>query len=183
MYNNLNDEELIKLVAEKDTNAFNELYNRYEKLIYNYLNKLVFDKDMLDEIFQEVFTKIYIKADTFKIKYSFKSWVYKIAMNQYIDYYKKLKRMDKYIEQNEEMNEIKYNAPDIIDNIIRKESLELLNKLLNQLPEKYQQAVMLKKIEGFTFKEIANIMGVTARSVKTYVSKGIELLKNKFNKR
>ena len=181
-YEELSDEKLIQLVSEKDKNAFNEIYSRYEKSIYNYLNRLIFDKDMLDEIFQEVFTKIYVKAKTFKLKYSFKSWIYKISMNQYIDYYKKLKRSEKIFGQAEELLRIKYDVPNIVDDIIEQENLDILKKLLLQLPAKYRQAIILKKIEGFTFDEVAEIMDVTSRSVKTYVAKGLMLLRSQFQK-
>ena len=180
MYKELSDEELIKLVADNNKEAFNEIYKRYEKPIYNYLNRLVFDKDMLNEIFQEIFAKIYFKAKTFKKKYKFKSWIYKISMNQYIDYYKRLKRQNKIIGKKEDLSNYEYNAPDTIDNIIEDETLKQLETFLNRLPEKYQQAVILKKLEGFTFDQVAEIMGVTSRSVKTYVAKGIEKLKELF---
>ncbi len=182
MYDSLTDEQLIKLVAKKDKMAYNELYNRYKQPIYNYLNRLVFDKDMLDEIFQEVFTKIYLKASTFKIKYNFKSWIYKISMNQYIDYYKRLKRKEKLFNTSDDLKRVKYNAPDTIEDMIKKESLDYLEDFLKDLPDKFQQAIILKKIQGLTFNQVAEIMGVTSRSVKTYVAKGLELLKTKFDK-
>ncbi|MFW5799789.1 MAG: RNA polymerase sigma factor [Spirochaetota bacterium] len=181
MYKNLTDEQLIQLIAKnKDKKAFNEIYERYNKPIYNYLNKLVFDKDMLEEIFQEVFTKIYLKASTFKVKYNFKSWIYKISMNQYIDYYKKLKRKEKFFKDSEKIKRTKYDVPDIVDDIIEQESIEILKQLIESLPEKFKQAIILKKIEEFTYDQAAEIMGVSSRSVKTYVTKGMQILKNKF---
>jgi len=183
MYEELSDEKLIQLVSENDDKkAFNEIYKRYEKPIYNYLNRLVYDKDILDEIFQEVFTKIYVKAETFKAKYSFKAWIYKVSMNQYIDYYKRLKRRNKIFDSNEDMTNVKYDAPETLDKIISEESINKINKLLDELPEKYKQAVILKKIEGMTFEEVANVMGVSSRSVKSYVARGVEMLKRKFEK-
>lgn len=181
-YNEISDEELMRLISQnEDKLAFDEIYKRYEKVIYNYLNRLVFDKDMLNEIFQEVFSKVYFKASSFKIKYSFKSWIYKIAMNQYIDYYKGLKKHAYLSEKPSELKKIKYDTPEFVDNLIEEETIEYLKAKINELPNKYRQAIILKKLEGFTFDEVAEMMGVTSRSVKTYVAKGIELLKNKLN--
>lgn len=69
---------------------FEILYDRYEVPLHNYIGKMLFDKEMVDDIFHEVIIRVYTNMHRFVVRTSFKAWVYRIATNVSINYIKSL---------------------------------------------------------------------------------------------
>ena len=184
MYSEYSDEKLIALVAaNNDKSAFETIYAKYSTPLYNYLDRLLFDKDSLDDLFQNVFLKIYVNAGKFKLKqgYSFKSWIYRIATNEYIDYFRSIKRkrekvhLDEYIEQKADdvnLEQIVYN----------KQKLECFYQAVDKLESPIKEAFVLKRMEGLKIDEIVSILKVSDRSVKNYCSKAENFIKSYLKK-
>lgn len=170
------DKKLIKSVAHGDKQAFEELYRRYNVKIYNYLDRLVFDKEYVNDLFQNVFIKVFQKAHLYKPKYNFSTWIYKIASNEFIDYYKKVKKTNKNIVFNDEYitNAKEVKIEDVIYN---EEKLKYFYKAMDELEPKYREAFVLYRIQGLTAEETGKILDVSPRTVVTYNGKAESFIK------
>jgi RNA polymerase sigma-70 factor (ECF subfamily) len=85
------DYELIRLVKQGDRQAFTEIISLYQKRVFKLAFAFFRDKDDAMEIVQETFIRIYEKIDKFESDSSFKNWIYRIAYNLCIDFYRKFK--------------------------------------------------------------------------------------------
>ncbi len=177
MFSGKTDEELIKMVADQDKKAFEELYRRYNVDIYNYLDKLIFDKEYLNDLYQNVFIKIFRKASNFKKGYKFKNWLFRIATNEYIDYYRKYKSSKEKVEFDEEYIK-KAEDVSIEDVIYDKQKLEAFYAALGEMEPELKQAFVLRRIQGNNVDETADILNVSERTVKNYCNKAERFIKS-----
>lgn len=171
------DEELISRVAEGDRVAFDTLYGRYSTPIYTYLNRLLLDKDMVDELFQEVFIKVFSRAKQFRPTVSFKSWVFTIATNQYRDYYKSLKRrIERVTALDQDADPMDKHHSDE-HTFMDRELLRIVENGIASLPGHFREVILLKRVQGMTFDEAAEILGVSVRTAKNYAAEATRRLK------
>lgn len=182
---NFTDEELIKMVYEdQDKDAFKFLYDKYKTPIYNYLDKLIFDKESLNDVFQNVFLKVFSKAGTFKnIKgNNFKNWIYRIATNCYIDYYRHNKRIKNNLKY--DLNSIEETYSESFEEKIElKEKLTFFYDALSKLDSPYKETFILRFIEEYKIDEIANILDISAKTVKNHCIKAENFIKSYFQKK
>ncbi len=177
MYKDLTDEELMLKICDKDKKAFDEIYTRYNSMIYNYLFKLIADKNLVDDIFQETFTKLYFKANRYNPKYKLRSWLYKISTNCYFDYLKSRKKKAITVDS----QRLSYYSSELdgpLDSIVKKEELDTLKRAIYTLPENIKQVFVLKFYQGLKYDEIAEIIGVSNRTAKNYMRHAKEHIKN-----
>lgn len=177
MYTKLSDENLIKKIASCDELAFKEVYKRYNKAIFNYLNRLVFDKTALEDLFQNTFLKVYSKANKFNSKYKFKSWIYKIATNEYLDYYKKLKREKSKILLNNNIQYDKVNNFDIEQVIYDEQKLSCFHDALKEISSPFKEAFIMRRMQGLSLIETSEALNVSDRTVKNYCDKAENFIK------
>src|SRR5512139_2297810 len=76
------DEHLLVAIAAGNQPAFNEIFDRYSKQIYNFINKQVVEHESVEDLVQEVFLRVYKSARNFDPEKKFSSWIYKIALNE-----------------------------------------------------------------------------------------------------
>jgi RNA polymerase sigma-70 factor (ECF subfamily) len=178
MYSNSSDEELIEKISKsKDNLAFEEIYSRYKTPIYNYIDRLTFDKDVVDDLFQNVFIKVYEKASKFKKGYKLKSWIYRISTNEYIDYLRKVKRKNLKIELKEDIT-VKDDSVDLEKIIYNKEMLECFYSALDALSSPFKEAFIMKMMDGLSFEECSDVLNISQRSVKNYLEKAKTFIKS-----
>jgi RNA polymerase sigma-70 factor (ECF subfamily) len=84
---------------------------------------------------------------------------------------------NKVISLNEDLHDTEDNHPSAYDNIINNERTNRIHNLINQLPEKQRTAIQLRDIEGKSYKEIADIMGISESDVKINIYRGRDFLK------
>jgi RNA polymerase sigma-70 factor (ECF subfamily) len=85
----LSDERLVALASKNNQTALEVLVSRYLKIIYNFVYRAVSSREEAEDLTQEVFVKLWKNLDKFDANKTFKPWLYKIAKNTYLDYYKK----------------------------------------------------------------------------------------------
>lgn len=145
---------------------FTILYQKYKNPIFSYVYYLCSDRPLAEEICQEVFLKVYLNISKFEGKSSFKTWIYKIAKNTYIDFIRKPSYMkDSSSDTLDEEIEAQGPAPE--EHVINKEKQQLIKTTLSKLSYKYRTYIILRDIQGFTYKEICEITGEKLSSVKT----------------
>lgn len=175
-YSTYTDRELTALLGKGDQNAFTTLYQTYSGPMYVNMLKMVKDKRLTEELVQDLFSRIWQRHEVFVNETDFKPYLYRAAQNLVIDFYRKLKRDRLMYEQ------FKAAAIEVYSHIEEglhlKESEELLKKAMAQLSAQQQTVYKLCKIEGYTYKQAAEKMGISPHTVKEYLSKSNQLVKN-----
>lgn len=168
----IKEKELRELVLEIKHNnkiALEKLYNRYNKLVYGIAFSILKNKEDSEDVVQTVFSKLYIlekdKLPTDKIG----TWLYTVTKNEALLLLRKNNNdvnLDTIYDLEDENNEI--------DKFINKDSY---NRLINGLNQKEQEVVSLKILSNFTFKEIGELLGESANTIKWRYYKSIYSLR------
>lgn len=174
------DLELINLYISGDDNAIKELIEKYTPQIYNFVRRFVGSTEA-DDITQEIFIKVWKNIKRFnQKKSSFKTWLFTISRNTVIDFLRKKKSV-LFSSLDDEENNFSENIKDealLPDEILQKlQDVDLLNSLLEKLPEIYQTVLVLHYQEEMTFDEISQVLGKTLNTVKSHHFRAILQLK------
>ena len=162
----MTDEELVVLYAEGNNAAFDVLLNRYKSSIHSYIYFIVHNKDLTEDIFQETFVKVImtIKQGRYTENGKFKAWTTRIAHNLIIDNFRQ-ERSENTVSNDEVevdlFNNIKLCDGTIEDNIVRRQVLSDVKKLVKHLPDSQHEVLEMRYYQDLSFKEIADITGVS----------------------
>ncbi|WP_216827393.1 RNA polymerase sigma factor [Alkalihalobacterium elongatum] len=164
----MNDHELIREILTGDQQAIQELHDRYVDRIFHYIYIQTNSYHDTEELLQDVFFKAARQLDRFEGKSSFKTWIFKIARNVVIDYYRKKKKERNSIAIESQLLEDLVGKDESAENIfIRNIHIDEVLQSIDKLPSHYQTVLHLRFIEDFSIKETAEIMGKTTLAVKS----------------
>lgn len=180
---NLEEERKLVEEAKKNPQAFSALYEEYYSKIFGYTLKRVSDVELAQDITSETFIKALKKIWSFRWKgVSFSSWLYRIASNEIVNFYRKKKIVVSF----EKISEPKSTSNPLEEVIKSQEEIErnkeflFLHKKISQLPVKYQEVIYLRFFEKKKIEEIAEILGKKEGTVKTHLYRGLEKLRKLF---
>ncbi|MGB9609261.1 MAG: RNA polymerase sigma factor [Minisyncoccia bacterium] len=191
----MNEKELIEVYLKKnDEKALALLINKYLKTVYLYFLKRTNNNLAAEDLTQETFVKMWRNLKKFDLKKNFKTWLFTIAKNTFIDYLKK------YYYQNGQLKETTFsileskNTSDttaFLEDIIDEKSLVLeaveQKEKVRQLEEFFQnfsladRQLILKRQEGFKFEELAKQFKTSVNTIKTRYYRLIKKLQKKLN--
>ena len=183
------DIELIKRALEDDQQAYTEILKKYRAPLYNLLYRMVRNKMETEDLVQEAFIKAFNSLASFNDDYAFSTWLYKIAINNCIDHFRKKKlitfSIDKPIESNN--GNIKREFPDTSYRpdkfLLSKEKDRLIDEAIQNLPEKYRTAIVLRHNEDKSYEEISEIMEIPLGTVKARIFRAREMLKKQLKEK
>ena len=163
---------LVSLAKGGDKDAFRMLYEEYYSRCYALAYRIMKNSDDAEEVVQESFVKAYLALDKFKGESSFYTWLYKIVRNRAIDVHRKLKRRATKATEEEELVRVANSSQSFVndargaDSILEtKEDLSILQKALGMLKEEQREILVLREMEGFSYDEIANLIGINSGTV------------------
>lgn len=167
MIKTMTDEQLVVLFSKGNNQAFDVLLQRHKNRIYTYILLIVRNRDLAEDIFQESFMKaiITIKQGRYVDNGKFYSWVTRIAHNLIIDFYRR--ERNENTVSNEEFAEVdlfnnsKLCEENVENRLVREQVLSDVQKLVLHLPENQQEVVRMRYYEDRSFKEIADMTGVS----------------------
>ncbi len=168
------EQQLVK-EAQESLNAFNNLYEHYLPKIYRYILNRVGNKTVAEDITSQTFLKALRKLNTFDYNKSFGGWLYTIAHNNIIDFYRKNR---KYVVSTEAL-EVFLESDEKTET--RAEKAEITKNVLNvlkNLPESYQQILSLRFFEEKTNTEIAEVLGCSVNNVNVKIHRAIKSFEN-----
>ena len=150
----------------------------FEKLS-GYISKHVKDKDDVNDIIQDTFIKVKTNIDGLKNPAKADKWIFQIARNTMNDHFRKQKRLfDSENDSNDVLIEPSvFENEDIKIKIQTSEFSDYAGFVVNELPEKYKQAVYLADISGLSMKEVAEELGLSISGAKSRVQRGRKLIK------
>ncbi len=181
------DEDLVQRYREGDRKSLDILIGRYFSPLYNFIYRLSGKSEDTNDITQDVFVKTWKNIKKFDRKQKFKTWIFTIARNTTIDWFRKKRDITFSNFENEDGENVLLNttaddAP-LPDAIFRnKELAKVLEEALEKIPVNYRTIILLHDTEELTFEEIADVVGKPMNTVKSQYRRGLEALREKLTK-
>lgn len=157
----LTDEQLIERCCQGQSEAFGELVERYQSPIYNAILRMVREDDDAQDLTQSVFVKAYENLDRYDSKYAFFSWLYRMAMNETINFLNRQKR------QSPLQQEIESRERNPEDKRADDEFSERIADALMELTLDYRLVIVMRHFLDFTYREMSEIVAVPEKTVKS----------------
>lgn len=166
-FNETSDDELILKAQKGEARAFDVLVRRYQRKIYFLAYRMVKGHDAADDIAQETFINAYFAIKSFKVGYSFFTWLYRICMNLSINYLKRQKFVIPESQFEEEASPLEREAAktDPSDDYASKEIKAKIEKALDSLPPKFKAVLVLRLYEDLSYEEIAKTLKISVGTV------------------
>jgi RNA polymerase sigma factor (sigma-70 family) len=176
------DSRLIQEALKGDNRAYQKLMAKYHDAIYNFIYRMVHDREQVEDLTQEAFIKAFSSLKSFNEEFAFSTWLYKIATNNSIDYIRKKKlqmySIDKPIESKD--SDFTFELPDETaeadKDLISNQRARLIREAIDQLPEKYRMVIRLRHAEERSYEEIAKVLKLPIGTVKAHIFRARELL-------
>ena len=169
------DEEdfaLIKQFNAGDQSAYTLIVQKHKDKVRNLVYLTLGDTDFIDDISQDVFINVYHKLKDFRFDSKFSTWLYRITVNKCRDYLRKKKVRSIFVPINERGKEFSVRTRS--DNI---DIQSLVKKAISRLPEKLKVPLVLRDIDGFSYKEIAEKLECEVGTIKSRIFRARESLK------
>jgi RNA polymerase sigma-70 factor (ECF subfamily) len=177
----LSDEELIRLSQKGDLKAFGGLVERYQKRVFTVAYGLVHDADEAQDLTQESFIRAYHSIKSFRGTARFYTWIYRITVNLCMDHFRKqgVERSHMAADPSMDFNPV---TPDLV--AAQHEMSRVVHQAIRSLPTDQRAVIILRELEGLSYKEISQIIGSSMGTVMSrlfYARKRLrELLKSYF---
>lgn len=177
----------INAAINGDQDAFAWLMKKYKGPLQNLIFKMIREKNDVEDLVQEVFIKAFNSLQNYNQEFAFSTWIYRIAINNTIDYLRK-KRLNTFsidTDDYEDEDKPKFEIPDTTysadANLILEQRQKIINDAIDSLPEKYKKIIELRHKDDLSYEEISEILNLPIGTVKVQLFRARELL-NKYLK-
>lgn len=183
------DSMVISRARRGEQAAFGELLSRYRAPVFNLCLRMLKNRDDAEDIAQEVFIKVFGMLERYDERYAFRSWLFKIAANQCIDFIRKnrvkLLSLDEPMKyQGEEIDREFPDARETPDEELERSQLgEILMEIAGELPPHYRSMIVLRHQEQLSYDEIAEILDLPLGTVKARIHRARAMMKEKLKRR
>ncbi|MCP4582632.1 MAG: sigma-70 family RNA polymerase sigma factor [candidate division Zixibacteria bacterium] len=173
------DQVTIERVLAGDVKAFEVLVNKYQKKIYFLALRMTKNHDVADELAQESFVRAYMSLSGFQTGRSFYTWLYRIAVNQVLNYLKhKSFTVSLDSPSGRTYLESIPHSPDQLSRLVNQEQMEVFQAALDKLPSPQKTIFLLKTYEEFSYEEISKIVGCSVGTVMSRLFRARAKLRN-----
>lgn len=161
----MNDAELVSLYQNQNERAFKVLLNRYKTKVYSVVYYIVKDRDLADDLTQDVFCKFIdtIRNGKYNENGKFQQWIMRVAHNLAVDNYRKNKKYQMVREDDDYdlFNMIPLGVQSMETEILQKETKGILKEYIKKLPFEQRQVLIMRHFADMSFQEIADFTGVS----------------------
>ncbi|MFC3880164.1 RNA polymerase sigma factor [Algoriphagus namhaensis] len=159
------DSVLIRQYRNGHDEAFDVLVDRYQSKLFTTIFLIVKDQGLAEDILQDVFTKVVktLNSDKYNEEGKFQPWVMRIAHNLAIDHFRKAKRYPMIVMEDGSsiFNSLQFAEETFEDKQVREETIELVKKLIEELPPAQKEVLVMRHYMDMSFQEIADQTGVS----------------------
>lgn len=166
------DNNLVKKCKNGDEEAFRVLIDKYKADAVNVAYQMTNDPELAEDIAQEAFIRVYKYIGNFKGESKFFTWLYKIILNLCRDYFRRQPDQNFLsLEEPPVSSILRRQIPDLVENpekqMEKKELQRMIKEALDTLSFEHRQVIVLKDLQGFTYREIAEIVDIPLGTVKS----------------
>lgn len=173
----ISDAQLIALARESQSDAIEALYTAYKSRIYTFLLRLLGEPEVADDITQDVFTKAYRALGTLTKEHRVLPWLYRIANNAAIDHTRRRKRI-KWLRVGDLLGD--RDEPTVADAQAAVPERDQVRGILATMPVESVTALLLHALEGYTYREIAEIQGCTMPAVRSRIARARQAFRDAY---
>ncbi len=178
-YKTYDDFALLALSKAGDEKGFSEIYDRYWALLYHHAYKLLRDEALAQDIVQEVFVTLWDKKDDLDLRSSVNAYLYAAVRNKVLNVIQKEKHQKRYLAS---IVHFVKSSEAITDHVLREKMLqEKIEKEVAHLPAKMRHVFEMSRIHHLSYKEIAQELQLSDKTVKKQVSNAIRILRFKLS--
>ena len=175
----IDDKALVKKILEGNIQAFRLLINQHKRLVSHMISRLVRNDQEQEELCQDVFLKVHDKLGEFSFQSKLSTWIATIAYRHAINHMRKRKLLFSNLpeDESETLNFIERETPESIAS--ENDMDHLVLRLIDGLPPQYKVVLTLYHVENMSYPEITEITGMPEGTVKNYLFRARNLLKEK----
>jgi RNA polymerase sigma-70 factor (ECF subfamily) len=182
----LSDEDLMARVAEDDERAFTELVSRFRGRVSNLISRVLNDRESSDDLAQEVFVRVFVHRRNYRLGSKFSTWVFTIAANLAKNEIRRRVRRRNWFSLDALTEVFSDSIIQLADptegreQVMEREQLQgTVGQAIATVPEKYRLALVLRDIEGLSYEEISDVLGVPGGTVRSRINRARSMLKRK----
>lgn len=174
---------------EQRRRRFAEIVDAYYARVYNLFCHIVSDTQLAADLTQDTFVKAYEAFGRFRGESSIYTWLYRIAINEYRSYLRRLRREQEFIgrsidepiegEGEDMFSQIPDPSPSALQLLEKEELAQRVHQAVHSLPPRYRAFAVLRDLEGMSYEQIAEITGLPLDTVKTRIARARALLRRK----
>ncbi len=171
-YQNTQEGTLVRRAQSGDESAFREIVEKYQSKVFSIIHGIVRQKNDVEDIAQQVFSKVYFSIRNFDFRSSLLTWIYKITVNECFDYLRK-KKVRKLVYESDlsedDARRVVNTEPaadraPLADTSLARHDYVL--KLMTRVSEEERTLLMMKEVEGYSVEELAAMLGMNENTIK-----------------
>ncbi|MCX7975395.1 MAG: RNA polymerase sigma factor [Candidatus Aminicenantes bacterium] len=170
-------EVLCQRAKRGDRDSFNQLVYLFQKKIFLLAMSILRHREEALEVVQETFMKLYLSLNSYQERGTFETWLMRIAKNVAIDHYRKLRSQRRWIEEKESLSSRQSLLVGPSNHNSLSELRPLVDQAISNLAEKQRIVFLLRYLQGFSFEEIACVLGLSVGTVKSLHFKAFQKMK------
>ena len=171
-YENSQEGALVRRAQAGDEAAFREIVEHYQSKVFSIIHGIIRQRNDIEDIAQQVFSKVYFSIRNFDFRSSLITWIYKITVNECFDYLRK-KKVRKLVYESDlsedEVRRVENTEPAVDRQVPVDQNLarrDYVVKLLTRVSEEERTLLMLKEVEGRSVEELAEMTGMNENTIK-----------------
>lgn len=168
-----------ELIKSLDKAAFEELFRSYFTTLCSFAQKFVNDSDEAKDIVHQVFINLWQKRDEVNLETSLKSYLFQGVQNRSLNYIRDHKKLVLFDAPQNEGELAQYF--DSRDHLESSEAENRINRALDELPDKCQEIFLMNRFDGLKYREIAEKLDISIKTVETQMSRALKMLKERLS--
>jgi len=170
----MTDEMIMEAVKNGDLQQVSLLFERHHKRIFNFLARMTADRELAEDLTQNVFLRLIKYKNSYKVGLRFQSWIYQMARNVFSDHYQATK---KKLSGSIDIEKVSDRLEDKEYSIDQEEREKLLHRCLGMLNDEQRELLVLTRFQHMKYEEVADIMNTSVVNIKVKVHRAIAKLR------